>query len=191
MHYKTAIPPTYFKINDFTYPFQEIVNTYGVPNYKEINPAVFACVTFPFLFGIMFGDLGHGFLLFLISAMLCLGSSCLEQFPTFKSILPYRYILLLMGLFASFSGLIYNDFVSIPVELFDSCYYDHYYNKTVAVNHPIVANTTAVNGTTLAHSNHSLTNGSTTNTSHSNLTHSNSSTHKVNHTVPAKTNTTH
>jgi V-type H+-transporting ATPase subunit a len=38
----TIKPPTYIKVNDFTYPFQEIVNTYGIPMYKEINPAVFA-----------------------------------------------------------------------------------------------------------------------------------------------------
>jgi V-type H+-transporting ATPase subunit a len=28
--------------------------------YKEVNPAIFACVSFPFLFGVMFGDMGHG-----------------------------------------------------------------------------------------------------------------------------------
>jgi V-type H+-transporting ATPase subunit a len=52
--------PTFFKINDFTWAFQEIVNTYGTPRYKEINPGFFAVVFFPFMFGIMFGDIGHG-----------------------------------------------------------------------------------------------------------------------------------
>lgn len=40
--------------------------------YKEINPAVFACVSFPFLFGVMFGDMGHGGILFIVGALLCL-----------------------------------------------------------------------------------------------------------------------
>ena len=40
--------------------------------YKEINPAVFACVSFPFLFGVMFGDMGHGFLLFVAGLLLVL-----------------------------------------------------------------------------------------------------------------------
>jgi len=34
-----------------------------VASYKEINPAPFYMVTFPFLFGVMYGDVGHGFLL--------------------------------------------------------------------------------------------------------------------------------
>lgn len=55
------------------------MNTYGIPNYKEVNPAVFAIVTFPFLFGIMFGDIGHGFVLFLVGAFLCLFNSSLKK----------------------------------------------------------------------------------------------------------------
>lgn len=52
-----------FRTTEFAAVYQQIVDTYGVPNYKEANPAVFACVTFPFLFGVMFGDVMHGGLL--------------------------------------------------------------------------------------------------------------------------------
>lgn len=70
-------PPTYIKSNDFAFAFQQIVNTYGVPMYKEINPAVFAMVTFPFLFGVMFGDVGHGGFFLIIGMLMCLFNSSL------------------------------------------------------------------------------------------------------------------
>ena len=63
--------PTCFRLNDFTWPFQELINTYGVPEYKELNPTPFACVSFPFLFGIMFGDIMHGMLLTIAAGWLC------------------------------------------------------------------------------------------------------------------------
>jgi V-type H+-transporting ATPase subunit a len=56
--------PTMFQINSFTGSAQEIVDTYGVPRYKEANPGLFTCITFPFLFGVMFGDIMHGLILF-------------------------------------------------------------------------------------------------------------------------------
>ena len=61
-------PPTCLPSSKFTDGFQALVNTYGVPRYREINPGAFAIVLFPFLFAIMFGDLGHGFVLLLVAA---------------------------------------------------------------------------------------------------------------------------
>ena len=37
---------TFFRTNDFSFPFQEIVNTYGIPRYKEANPGLFTIITF-------------------------------------------------------------------------------------------------------------------------------------------------
>jgi len=56
-------PPTFFRTNKYTYAFQEFVNTYGVPRYREANPALFTMASFPFLFGVMYGDIGHGSIL--------------------------------------------------------------------------------------------------------------------------------
>lgn len=58
-------PPTHFHTNRLTKVFQGIVNTYGMPRYREANPAIWSIATFPFLFGVMYGDIGHGSLLFL------------------------------------------------------------------------------------------------------------------------------
>lgn len=116
-------PPSKFRQNEVTWVFQEIVDTYGIPTYKEVNPSVFAIVTFPFLFGIMFGDIGHGFVLFLIGGTLCLTADLIRtKAPALEPVLGIRYIFLLMGLFATFAGLIYNDFMAIPLWIWDSCF---------------------------------------------------------------------
>jgi len=44
-------------------PFELLVNTYARPRYEEIDPTVLVAVTFPLLYGAMFGDVGHGLVL--------------------------------------------------------------------------------------------------------------------------------
>ena len=53
-------PPTNIIQNGFLRVFQNIVNIYGIPRYRELNPAIYTAVTLPMQFGVMFGDLGHG-----------------------------------------------------------------------------------------------------------------------------------
>ncbi len=119
---REVTPPTFIQTNDFTWAFQEIVNTYGVPRYREINPALFNIVTFPFLFGVMFGDIGHGFLLFLFGAYLCYCKDDIKADNPLRPILKARYLLVMMGFFATFNGWMYNDFLSIPLGIFGTCY---------------------------------------------------------------------
>jgi V-type H+-transporting ATPase subunit a len=89
--------------------------------YKEANPAVFAIVTFPFLFGVMFGDIGHGTLLLLVGIILCIISDKLKN-TALEAFAMIRYLILLMGIFATFNGVIYNEFFAIPTNIFSSCY---------------------------------------------------------------------
>ena len=115
--------PTYFIINEFNSSFQEIVFTYGVPRYKEANPGLFTIITFPFLFGVMFGDIGHGSLLLLLSIYICFKKDYLYYSNSIlKDLIKFRYFLLIMGIFSLFCGIIYNDFMGIPLSFFNSCF---------------------------------------------------------------------
>mmetsp|Transcript_8979 Transcript_8979/g.10301 ORF Transcript_8979/g.10301 Transcript_8979/m.10301 type:complete len:860 (+) Transcript_8979:48-2627(+) len=116
-----AMPPTYFETNKFTEVYQLIVDTYGVPRYQEANPAVFYVITFPFLFGVMFGDIGHGVLLFVFSCFIISKERELEnQKLDEMTALLYngRYMLILMGFFSAYCGLLYNDYFAMGLKLF-------------------------------------------------------------------------
>ncbi len=45
-------------------PFERLTTLYGTPSYKEVEPTVFLAISFLVLFGMMFGDVGQGALLF-------------------------------------------------------------------------------------------------------------------------------
>lgn len=51
------------------------MDSYGIATYEEVNPGLFAVVTFPFLFAVMFGDIGHGF----ITLIFALGMIAFER----------------------------------------------------------------------------------------------------------------
>jgi V-type H+-transporting ATPase subunit a len=84
--------------------------------YKEINPAIFTCVTFPFLFGVMFGDVMHGALLFIFASILCFSKG--EPGSALGELARLKYLFLCMGFFSFYCGWIYNDFTSIPMYVF-------------------------------------------------------------------------
>ncbi|KAL6517334.1 V-type proton ATPase subunit a3 [Orobanche minor] len=115
------MPPTFFRTNKFTSAFQEIVDAYGVAKYQEANPGVFTIVTFPFLFAVMFGDWGHGICLLLATMYFIFREKKLSSQKLgdiMEMAFGGRYVIMLMALFSIYTGLIYNEFFSVPFELF-------------------------------------------------------------------------
>ena len=118
-------PPTYVKTNKFTEGFQTIVDAYGISKYRELNPGLPTIVTFPFLFAVMFGDFGHGMLMTMAAVTFILFERALAKVKlddlTYMAFYG-RYIMMLMGIFSMYTGLIYNDMFSKPIEIFASAW---------------------------------------------------------------------
>ncbi|KAH0465643.1 hypothetical protein IEQ34_005746 [Dendrobium chrysotoxum] len=114
-------PPTYFRTNKFTSAFQEIVDAYGVAKYQEANPGVYSIITFPFLFAVMFGDWGHGLCLLAVTLFLIFREKKLSSQKLgdiMEMVFGGRYLILMMAIFSIYTGLIYNEFFSVPFEIF-------------------------------------------------------------------------
>ncbi|KAL7673194.1 hypothetical protein ACOME3_008062 [Neoechinorhynchus agilis] len=140
-------PPTYFKTNKLTAGFMDIIHAYGVADYQEMSPASFTVISFPFLFGVMFGDFGHGILLTLVGAFMCIYENQMEKrlkrSEALHMLFSGRYIILLMGLFGIYAGLIskpelllYNDIFGLSVNIFGSSWrvnYDYAYLRNTSI----------------------------------------------------------
>lgn len=71
-------------------------------------------VTFPFFFGMMFGDMGHGSLYAFFGLFLIFFNEKLKG-GAFNGILFMRYFLFLMGLMSTYCGFIYNEYFALPM----------------------------------------------------------------------------
>jgi len=84
-------------------PFETLVEMFGRPSYHEIDPTPFLAISFLVMFGMMFGDIGHGF-------VLALGGILLRKKLKSQVAIPIG-----MGLSSMFFGVMYGDLFGFKV----------------------------------------------------------------------------
>jgi V/A-type H+-transporting ATPase subunit I len=82
--------------------FQQLVTIYARPRYGEIDPTILIALTFPLIFGAMFGDVGHGVVLAGLGALL--SSRKIASLRSLESLGP---IVIACGLVATVFGFLY------------------------------------------------------------------------------------
>jgi V/A-type H+-transporting ATPase subunit I len=82
--------------------FQGLVTNYGQPRYGELDPTPLLALTFPIVFGVMFGDVGHGLLL-LLAGIVVAG----RRVPQLRSLGGIGPVFALCGLASMLAGFLY------------------------------------------------------------------------------------
>lgn len=95
----TQEPPTKLRNPKLFKPFEMYVKMYGLPAYNEMDPTWFVAITYSFIFGAMFGDVGQGLVLFLGGLFL---------YKTKK--MDLAGIISCAGVFSVFFGFMYGSF---------------------------------------------------------------------------------
>jgi V/A-type H+-transporting ATPase subunit I len=84
-------------------PMEMLTNTYGIPSYGKIDPSLLMTISFPIIFGLMFGDVGQGLVLVLMGYLLG------YHFKIDEGVQKLGRILLLCGLAATGGGFLYGE----------------------------------------------------------------------------------
>ena len=85
-------------------PFETIVFNYGTQDYREVDVTPFVAVSFLLMFGMMFGDVGHGAILFGLGYLL---------FSKFYQFLDYAIIVMECGVSSAIFGLLYGSIFGV------------------------------------------------------------------------------
>lgn len=87
-------------------PFEMLVAGYGLPGYRDIEPTLFVAITYMLMFGLMFGDVGHGAVLALAGLVaLARGAS--------RKVKDVGTLLVMVGLSSAGFGFVYGSFFGL------------------------------------------------------------------------------
>ncbi|NWF96901.1 MAG: hypothetical protein HXY34_12235 [Candidatus Thorarchaeota archaeon] len=103
--------PTHLDNPSIMKPTEAVIFAYGVPSKHDLDPTKIMWLTFPFIFGMIFADVGQGFLILLIGLAAWRAK---RKGQNWGSMLGYLQTgaegLVLMGLFSMLGGLLFGSF---------------------------------------------------------------------------------
>ena len=104
-------PPTLIDAPAFFKPLQSVINNFGTPSYHELNPLPFMIITYPIIYGLMFGDVGQG-LLFIFGGLFLwnLKKKGKKIFELGQMIADGSELIILLGIGIVVFGIIFGDF---------------------------------------------------------------------------------
>ena len=88
-------------------PFTMLVTGFGLPGYRDLEPTLLVAITYMLMFGIMFGDVGHG-------GLLAVGGVAAMLFGRNKKACDYGLLVLMAGLSSVLFGVVYGSYFGIP-----------------------------------------------------------------------------
>jgi V/A-type H+-transporting ATPase subunit I len=104
---KKETPPTFVKNPKFAQPLETITGAYGTPAYDEYDPTSLITITFPLLFGFMFGDVGQGIVIALVGFFIGF------RLAVEEAVKKAGKTIMLCGISATAVGFLYGAFFSI------------------------------------------------------------------------------
>src|SRR6266487_2406618 len=102
--------------------FELLVNTYARPRYEELDPTVLIAVTFPLLYGAMFGDVGHGLVLAAFGWLLKS-----KRVPALRSMASLGGILIASGISGTIFGFLFGSIFGFEDILPEHPFFKHFF----------------------------------------------------------------
>ena len=104
-------PPTLVKVPGWTKPLQSVIDNFGIPSYNETNPLVFMILTFPLIYGLMFGDFGEGPLFLALGLfLLYLKRKKVKIFEIGQLFVNGAELIVMLGIGVTIFGFLFGDF---------------------------------------------------------------------------------
>jgi V/A-type H+/Na+-transporting ATPase subunit I len=88
-------------------PFEMLMSAYGLPRYRELAPTLFVATSYVLMFGMMFGDVGHG-------SLLALGGAALVLKSRVARVRDFGVLFIFNGVCSAAFGAAYGSYFGIP-----------------------------------------------------------------------------